>query len=229
MAIAFKADTLEIVKKLSGDPKARQQLVDMAIAYSKENEASLKYLAENDGQDRAVAEIKQRRDSLQKISKHVQADIDKTNLILGSGWNYPKDLPVLKSMDSCTARCGYFPITFRDSALDFFDWFSSDTTVLINYTDPAELKFYNRTYLSAEYDGIIEASEWAFIWSEFYKKPWGFLLTALAISLGAPFWFDLLNKLVRLRTSVARRTTTNTSEAKERNQNDPASIINRVG
>jgi len=27
----------------------------------------------------------------------------------------------------------------------------------------------------------------------------GFLLTALAISLGAPFWFDLLNKLVRMR------------------------------
>jgi hypothetical protein len=31
----------------------------------------------------------------------------------------------------------------------------------------------------------------------------GWLLTALAISLGAPFWFDLLNKLMQLKSSVA--------------------------
>lgn len=46
----------------------------------------------------------------------------------------------------------------------------------------------------------------------FFQKIWyvmcnipqnfiGFLLTALAISLGAPFWFDLLNKLVKLRAT----------------------------
>ena len=27
----------------------------------------------------------------------------------------------------------------------------------------------------------------------------GWIITALAISLGAPFWFDLLNKLVKFR------------------------------
>ncbi|WP_425639006.1 hypothetical protein ACPUEN_05080 [Algoriphagus yeomjeoni] len=30
----------------------------------------------------------------------------------------------------------------------------------------------------------------------------GFLITAFAISLGAPFWFDLLSKLMRVRTSL---------------------------
>jgi hypothetical protein len=30
----------------------------------------------------------------------------------------------------------------------------------------------------------------------------GWIITALAISLGAPFWFDLLNKLVKLRSST---------------------------
>lgn len=38
----------------------------------------------------------------------------------------------------------------------------------------------------------------------FWSLP-GWLLTALAISLGAPFWFDLLNKLMQLRTSLARK------------------------
>lgn len=36
----------------------------------------------------------------------------------------------------------------------------------------------------------------------FWEPPfWGFLLTALAISLGAKFWFDLLNKLVAIRNA----------------------------
>jgi hypothetical protein len=43
----------------------------------------------------------------------------------------------------------------------------------------------------------------------------GWLITALAISLGAPFWFDLLNKLMQLRTSKKDGTTsTNAAEAK---------------
>jgi hypothetical protein len=42
----------------------------------------------------------------------------------------------------------------------------------------------------------------------------GWVITALAISLGAPFWFDILNKLMKLRGSVA----TPTSDDKEKKQ-----------
>ncbi len=35
----------------------------------------------------------------------------------------------------------------------------------------------------------------------------GWLITALAVSLGAPFWFDLLNKLVNIRRAVQPRKT----------------------
>lgn len=38
-------------------------------------------------------------------------------------------------------------------------------------------------------------------------KVLGILVTTVAVSLGAPFWFDLLNKLVNLRMSGARPTT----------------------
>jgi len=34
------------------------------------------------------------------------------------------------------------------------------------------------------------------------NKVVGLILTALAASLGAPFWFDVLNKIIRLRTSL---------------------------
>jgi hypothetical protein len=38
------------------------------------------------------------------------------------------------------------------------------------------------------------------------KSMAGWIITALALSLGAPFWFDLLNKLMKLRGSVATPT-----------------------
>lgn len=37
---------------------------------------------------------------------------------------------------------------------------------------------------------------------EWFKKLFGLFLTGVAISFGAPFWFDLLNKLVSLRSTL---------------------------
>ncbi len=37
----------------------------------------------------------------------------------------------------------------------------------------------------------------------FIKSLIGWLITALALSLGAPFWFDILNKLMKLRSSIS--------------------------
>lgn len=52
----------------------------------------------------------------------------------------------------------------------------------------------------------------------------GWIITALAISLGAPFWFDLLNKLMKLRSSV-----TNSSPGKKQEQEVQGPTIKRVG
>lgn len=39
-------------------------------------------------------------------------------------------------------------------------------------------------------------------WLDWLQKLGGLLITALAICMGAPFWFDLLNQLANIRTSV---------------------------
>jgi len=49
----------------------------------------------------------------------------------------------------------------------------------------------------------------------------GYLLTILALSLGAPFWFDLLNKLVKLRTSKG-------VQGDEKSANSDISITNKT-
>src|SRR5437868_2681852 len=51
---------------------------------------------------------------------------------------------------------------------------------------------------SSYHKTLDELKEWSY---DFWLKLFGWLLGAIAISLGAPFWFDLLMKLVNLRRS----------------------------
>jgi len=53
----------------------------------------------------------------------------------------------------------------------------------------------------------------------------GWIITALAISLGAPFWFDLLNKLMKLRSSVA----STTPDDKQKQKAEQTPTVKRVG
>ncbi len=46
--------------------------------------------------------------------------------------------------------------------------------------------------------------DWAtFFWYSFCALP-GWIMTALAVSLGAPFWFDLLQSFVNIRNAGAK-------------------------
>jgi hypothetical protein len=44
--------------------------------------------------------------------------------------------------------------------------------------------------------------EWKPEWPLVLRKIFGLLLTALAVSLGAPFWFDLLGRVINVRASI---------------------------
>ena len=48
-------------------------------------------------------------------------------------------------------------------------------------------------------------------WMEFFKSLAGWLITAAAVSLGAPFWFDLLGKVANLRGAGGKAQVQNTS------------------
>ncbi|MGH7358378.1 MAG: hypothetical protein ACREJR_06150, partial [Candidatus Rokuibacteriota bacterium] len=50
-------------------------------------------------------------------------------------------------------------------------------------------------------------------WEDWLGKAIGVLLTAAAVSLGAPFWFDLLGKVARLRSTGAPPPTRTATEA----------------
>lgn len=62
-------------------------------------------------------------------------------------------------------------------------------------------------------------------WGCFFRSLAGWIITALAISLGAPFWFDLLSKLMKVRNSVR----TAAGDDKDKQQQSQSPTIKRVG
>jgi hypothetical protein len=78
---------------------------------------------------------------------------------------------------------------------DAFRQLSNDTTTTKNYDTLSQV-------LSSLKKQAKEGNEVLSINGYNSTTIWGWLLTAIALSLGAPFFFDLLNKLMKLRSSV---------------------------
>jgi hypothetical protein len=61
--------------------------------------------------------------------------------------------------------------------------------------DPARAQKYAGAH------NLPKPSFWEVVWFWLWQHSLGFVITSVALSLGSPFWFDLLNKLVSLRST----------------------------
>ena len=61
--------------------------------------------------------------------------------------------------------------------------------------------------------------------AEFWSYVLGCLITAIALSLGAPFWFDLLDKLVKMRGSGNQEKIEKEEQTKNKYQKETASTL----
>lgn len=138
-------------------------------------------------------------DLIFEVEKNLQTDIKAANSILGRGSWLPDKVLIV---DEVNGRVTFDPEV--DSDLIQGDYHTGTN---------------GERYYTFSFTQKLSAFLWLFV-----VNFWGFLITALAISLGAPFWFDLLNKLMKLRTSVKH--STNTVEISSK---DNVSPLNRIG
>lgn len=192
-----------------------------------------------------------RLDSLVAMKEMVQADISSAQNILGVNWNLPDKL---KFYPSSTFRTDTLKnvIAIRKT-LNISDtstnevkkqacYILADTTGLdlsilarsmnLDLTQEeaskGELRVdhwrYKRLYVfkNDSFDGFFSYLN-PFNYFKF-ENLWGYLMTALAISLGAPFWFDLLNKLMKLRGSVQTASAPATVSTTDKNKKTPKRV-----
>ena len=173
IAWSFNADTFSIIGTLSTDKDARDKMVSMASAYVQQNKTLI-----DTTKIKSRTELKtfnDKLDSLLDVKKTLDADIAKANNVLGMGC-WPPDVVHVK-FDQKKRKRIFTPVI-----------------------DSAAL---NKRHSKIR-DGKLEftaRNKWGYFFRLFPIHFFGYLLTAIAISLGAPFWFDLLNKLMKLRTS----------------------------
>ena len=199
LAVMFNVDVIKVAERLSVDKDARAKLVQMAIqsADKYKDDPRVKNLITDKGiqvKDTLTAntlfnEYQAKADSAKKM---LDGDVRASNEIIGVG-------------------CG-------DYGIDRFK-----ARVLARHHIFVQNKFW-KTHKSLRLDsclnvafGVLCREHWirynttvhnvCYVLgkSAHWSKILGFLLLALAVSLGAPFWFDMLNKAIKLRSAGTRQ------------------------
>ena len=212
LAILFNLDIIQISGKLSTDKDARDQLVRMAVnqAESYRDDPRVKSKASSDTTKKATA-------SADSIFRHYQQHIEEAkttvlnsvtpaNKLLALGWgDYGKSNDSAKILSRyynhsaiCNQRLGP-----EKHACQIHNGLQLDSVFAAHATS------FKLSYIGSS---LLNASKFA-----------GILLTAFAISLGAPFWFDLLNKFMNLRASGKKED--KTSKQKTMASGSPKPVI----
>jgi hypothetical protein len=133
----------------------------------------------NDAELKAYSE---RIDSLLNIKKQLDNDIAEAHTVLGLGC-WPSD-SLWVTTDATTKATTFVP-RLDGAAIPDTVWKTGREAARKN----------TRVYY------FTTIAKWKYFFNLFPIHFFGFFLTAIAISLGAPFWFDILNKVMKLRTS----------------------------
>ncbi|MES2774362.1 MAG: hypothetical protein V4722_09270 [Bacteroidota bacterium] len=205
LAITFNINTIEIVHKLSINKDLREAMAKNGTWYmgnANEN-SNISKTTTNAKQPEQIGII---NPSPPKDSLNTKADT------AGSSQKERNDS--LKNNNNSIADLTAAPKILISNLQKFY----KDTLTEVNMMMGLGWDF-SKTDLNKEYLLIPNCIKtnfnkvW-FVFSETIKHPrnWvGFLITALAITLGAPFWFDLLSKFVNIRAggkSPAKDSTT---------------------
>jgi hypothetical protein len=193
LAASFNVSTFKVVNILSKDKNSRDQIVKMATSYVESHRYDLK-------RDTSKA-YKEDLDSLLKVKGQIEADIASTNSIMGIGW--PDDSVALVDeikKDSLKKKyTNYIEVSLCSDIKKLViapkNFNSKNLRSYLNFSS-SKLTGVNTSKTKAEFRW------WKYFLDGVRDSFWGFLVTAFAISLGSPFWFDLLNKLVQIRGSV---------------------------
>lgn len=228
IAVCFNVDTISIYKLLAKDNTARNNLVELAVSGTSKYQplivktikpfgaATVKDSATNDGIIRIVKQpyiVGISDSTVTAANAMINSDIQKAQNIAALGWpekdSCAKCKQLKQKLDSLKSAESILPKVSNKQINDSLLAASQKMQAKLN----KQIAAYNASSNCAG--------------NPYQKKCtmiWGWLLTAMAISLGSPFWFDLLNKFIQLRNTGAK------PEPVDPKNNLPAkSPVNRVG
>ena len=191
LAITFNVDVVSITKKLSKSDNLRQQVVQSAIAYSsqhpKQKNDTNNLPAAADSTDYAYRKNVDAK--FAKVDTMLNTDIKDMTMLMALGWS-----DYGRAADSAAVIKKY-----KDEFDQAMVKLQADTSAkkcsnLDACRSFALKSLYDNHWIVLKVGYVLSSSVHA-------VKFLGFLLLAFAVCLGAPFWFDSLNKIINLRGS----------------------------
>lgn len=198
IAWAFNVDSIAITKILMKDKKVREQMVQMAMTKTKEYNAILDSI-----QVKPETYIKEVADTQTGKPKYITVTKNDTTAIYSIRDKYYDSVKnsLQKDAHDVQGILGLSVIPTAADSLACKETLDSFENLLSKETDLEKKKSIeaqrNKTYECC----LSEIKKDSPYQESFLLKILGWFITALAISLGAPFWFDLLNKFIKLRES----------------------------
>jgi hypothetical protein len=186
LAFVFNINTITISNNLSKDDKARAELISLSNTYLQTNTS--------DSIQHVDLESKTFNDTLRlqirKVYSQIENDVYNSNNFLAVGWRIPQ------TFEQCRVRDSLNQKPQKGSQVDYVLW---------------------RMYKNKKKQGPVGQNQQLSRWDKCMyllhmtcniRYILGYLITAFAISFGAPFWFDLLAKVVKLKNTSKESTTT---------------------
>lgn len=231
LAFFFNVDSIELTNTLLRNNKAREQLSAMAqvsLQKSSENITSTDQEIITQAYDNVKDEINE-VNGLIGFGWNEYGKYDSTYVRNLAEMPEPKDLKIFSFIspmqrirkqvyDNSTAL-REIKYAMEDRIVNcrrLLDMAMHNPDVYIKYQNiidmwdenltPYSKKYVNMVLVKAYHEILETEGQTAFsvlyIWNRLnFQKILGFLITAIAISLGGPFWFDLLGKFVKLRSA----------------------------
>lgn len=232
IAIYFNVNSIEIVKLLTVDKDAREKMVTLASTYISENQelidlAQKAQKLQTEGSDLNLREYNSQLDSLLKVKSRLEEDIDKVNHIMGY---QPIDSLTVTKITKNKGELIRGTLSKKHKILKYYSADTSEKSdngeYLIEFPSKYLAEQTSSYYKISKSDGeklYARFAKWEYRWNNIL----GYIITALSISLGAPFWFDLLNKLIKMRNSIQKKPQPSANSPSVAQVNAP--LIKRVG
>lgn len=205
LACIFNVNTIAIVQTLSTNKDVRDAMVKGATEYVKThpNGPTNKQTASP-----APAPADTAKNAKQKKAavpaETIDAQKKAADSALRKGIDSVKAVYALIEPHNASLGLGWGDFGFKKDSLTWVKGKDSLKKLIAVEKDPVKIKALNKT-LSCWEKKEPHNGFWHKLWYILgHINLLGIFLTALAISLGAPFWFDLLNKFINLRVSGAK-------------------------
>jgi hypothetical protein len=213
IALIGNVDTLELIGKLSKDPKLREQVLAQAEAFQSkypEYAAEIERLkttaaVTDEDAEMQLKRLKERSDSLNQLATNLMHDdVADVNQLFGLGREFPDKVVVNRATYQGMSVFDGEKVTYDSNRTCVERKMACYIAKKLREKDTCdamnEYTINGQAYVGMElnwFQKIVYGLEWP------TKRNWaGYFFTAMAISLGAPFWFDLLNKLMKVRGSI---------------------------